>query len=453
MTLHLYNTQTRTKEPFVPLDPGHVRMYVCGPTVYNHIHVGNARPVVVFDLLYRLLQHAYPRVTYVRNITDVDDKIIQAAAGGDIQSLTLAMEEAFQDVSHKLGSLSPTHSPRATQHIDDMVRLIQSLIEKGYAYEAAGHVLFDVAKFKDYGALSGISLEDMKAGARVGVEDYKRSAHDFVLWKPAAQGDVGWESPFGYGRPGWHIECSAMCQAFLGETFDIHGGGIDLAFPHHENERAQSMCGHGTAEMARFWMHNGHVNMGGDKMSKSTGNLVRARDILADEKGEVVRYALLSAQYRQPLEWHDGLLSQARQNMDRFYRALEGMDNDAAITAMPPQAFMNALEDDLNTPQAFAVLHGLVGEIHRADPMSRPPLQASLYAAGRLMGFFHVAPDVWFQSGGEEVDVKEIETLIQKRNEARAARDFATADAVREQLSQQGIVLEDGAQGTTWRKG
>jgi len=456
MSISLYNTLTRSKDAFTPLDTDSVRMYVCGPTVYDYVHIGNAVPAVAFDVLFRLLRHTYgeDHVTYVRNITDVDDKIIERAAesGDDITSLTARTAEAYQRDMAGLNNLAPSVEPRATDHITYMIEMISGLIDKGHAYAAEGHVLFRVASDPDYGVLSRRSLDDMIAGARVEVAPYKEEAGDFVLWKPSDDDTPGWESPWGRGRPGWHIECSAMSKAYLGETFDIHGGGIDLIFPHHENEIAQSACSHGGAPLANVWMHNGFITVEGQKMSKSLGNFFTVHELLEDWPGEVLRYTLIAGNYRQPLDWTQKGVTQARQNLDRLYTALRGLDDVAAAEAAPDDRLVAALGDDLNTPLALSVLHDLAGQANRAeDDAGKARLKGVLLASADLLGLLQMPVADWFQ-GGDDVDAAAIEEMIAQRTEARKNKDFAESDRIRDALAAQGIILEDGPEGTSWKK-
>lgn len=454
MQLFLYNTLTKKKEPFIPLNPGQVGMYVCGPTTYDFAHIGNARPVVVFDVLSRFLRRLYPKVCYVRNITDVDDKINAAATKGgeSIADLTQRMAAAYHEDMKTLGALSPDIEPRATHHIADMIDLITALLDKGYAYEAEGHVLFNIARFPDYGHLSRRNREEMLAGARVEVAPYKKDPGDFVLWKPSDEQTPGWDSPWGFGRPGWHLECSAMSQRYLGPIFDIHGGGQDLIFPHHENEIAQSRCAHGTDIFARYWMHNGHLTIHGDKMSKSLGNFFTVRDLLAHYPGEVIRWGLLSTHYRQPLDWTQNTLDQAKHCLDRLYTALKSCEPVEASEV--DDRVLEALEDDLNIPLAMTYLHDLATHINKTtDPVEQARGRAILKASGVLMGFFQHAPGTWFHQGVSGLTPEEIETQIQARRDARARKDFAESDRIRDALCQQGIILEDGPHGTTWRQG
>ena len=450
--LSLHNSQTRTREVFVPRDPAHVRVYVCGPTVYDRAHLGNARPVVVFDVLVRLLRRLFPRVTYVRNITDVDDKINARAAetGEPIGAITARTTADFHADMAELGALPPDFEPRATGHIAEMIELIGRLIASGHAYEADGHVLFKVASFRDYGHLSGRSPRELLAGARVEVAPYKQDPGDFVLWKPSTPDLPGWDSPWGRGRPGWHIECSAMSWRYLGEDFDIHGGGQDLIFPHHENERAQSLCAFPHSGFARVWMHNGMVLVNGEKMSKSLGNFRTVRDVLALAPGEAIRLLLLKTQYRAALDFTDAALGEARRELDRFYRALERAPATApspGAAAEIPAPVLAALCDDLNTPGALAAMHALADAALAGDAAAA----AGLRAAGAVLGLLGADPAAWFHAGAD--DAGAIEAAIAERLAARKSRDFGRADAIRADLAARGILLEDGPGGTTWRRG
>ena len=466
MTLSLYNSLTRKKSTFVPGDPNRVTLYVCGPTVYNYAHIGNFRPVVVFDVLHRLLRYQYgpENVVFARNITDIDDKIIRAARENNepISGVTQRFAQIYREESSALNCLPPTIEPHATDHIAEMQGLITDLMATGAAYAAEGHVLFDIEACKNYGALSGVNRDEMIAGARVEVAPFKRNPADFVLWKPAKAGEPGWDAPGQWdidepGRPGWHLECSAMIAATLGETIDIHGGGQDLKFPHHENEIAQSECAHG-APLARVWMHNGFVNMGADKMSKSLGNVLLLKDILASWPGEVVRWALLSAHYRQPLDWSDALLEQSRRQLDRFYRVLmeHKPDDSRSDDGDPDPDVLDALNDDLNTPGAVAALHALRERIQTAPSEEKSTLARQLHRSGALFGFFQQDTADWFQGGVEDhsegIDPAAIEALIAERAAAKKARDFTRADAIRDALNADGIQIEDGPKGTTWRR-
>ena len=459
MNLQLTNTLTRKKELFEPLNPANVRMYVCGPTVYNRAHIGNARPVVVFDVLFRLLRELYgaDHVAYARNITDVDDKIIEAAqANGEaIEALTTRTTENFHADMAALNALLPTQEPRATAHIDDMIALIRRLIESGHAYAAEGHVLFSVPSDPAYGKLSGRDREGMVAGARVEVAPFKRDAADFVLWKPAAADEPGWESPWGRGRPGWHIECSAMSHTVLETPFDIHGGGQDLIFPHHENEIAQSECGYGDG-FAQYWLHNGYLTVNGDKMSKSLGNFFTVRDLLEEGwPGEAVRLVLLSGQYRQPLDFSRDKLADARTQLDRLYQALRGADDvPATPNVTAPADVVAALGDDLNTPEALAALHEAAHRLNKAanDAVAASDAKGALLAGGRVLGLLGSDPEIWFKGAESDAEAAEIEDLIAQRQAARKRKDFAAADRIRDELQARGIVLEDTPRGTTWRR-
>ena len=432
MTLRLYNTLSRTKEDFVPLDAKNVRMYVCGPTVYDFAHIGNARPVIVFDVLFRLLRHLYgdAHVTYVRNITDVDDKINARAAeeGVSIREVTERTAKQFHEDVDALGALRPTHEPRATEHIAAMIAMNERLIASGHAYAAEGHVLFDVSSKSDYGKLARRSLDEMIAGARVEVAPYKKNPMDFVLWKPSTPDQPGWESPWGRGRPGWHIECSAMGEALLGETFDIHGGGIDLVFPHHENEIAQSEGAHHGHALARVWMHNGFLQVEGEKMSKSLGNFFTIRDLLKDWPGEVLRFNMLRTHYRQPMDWTMQGLRESWNTLERWYGVAEPI-----ATPSVGDDVLAALCDDLNTPQAIAALHQ-ANDVELAGGLG-------------LLGFSAVQEKIAVKP---PVDAEEIARAIAARNEARKAKNFRESDRIRDELAAKGIVLKDGPGGTTW---
>ena len=477
MSIFLYNTLSRRKEEFTPRDSAsgvpvapsatkaaakdgrsRVTMYVCGPTVYSAPHIGNARPAVVFDVLARLLRSRY-ELTYARNITDVDDKINTAAheAGVDISEIADEFLAAYHADMQALGVVNPDIEPRATAHIDQIIAMISRLIDSGHAYVADGHVLFRVSAFSDYGALSRREQRELLAGARVEVASYKEAPGDFILWKPSTSKLPGWESPWGRGRPGWHIECSAMAAEHLGETIDIHGGGNDLIFPHHENELAQSTCAHDGKLFARFWLHNGFVNVHDTKMSKSLGNIVLVRDLLDEAPGEAIRLALLNAHYRQPLDWSENILTEMKRKLDRLYGALRDIDGWQSVwqSTEPDPAFVAALEDDLNTPRALAVLFELS---HAANDRSAPhevrvQAAACLRASAEWMGLLSVDPEQWFTAGSDaQLDNAAIDQLLDERNAARAQKDFATADRIRDELAAQGISIEDGAGDTRWRR-
>jgi cysteinyl-tRNA synthetase len=461
MSIRLFNTLTRNKEEFQPLDPERVTMYVCGPTVYNYAHIGNARPPVVFDLLNRLLRRHYPQVVYARNITDVDDKIMDAAREQSvpIEQISDFYAEAYRQDMAGLGVTPPDIEPCATGHMGEMIAMIEQLVSEGHAYSSQGHVLFDVSTFPEYGKLSGRSVEDMLAGARVEVAKYKTDPADFILWKPSSADQPGWDSPWGRGRPGWHIECSAMSETHLGDTLDIHGGGNDLKFPHHENERAQSICAHGGKPFARYWVHNGFVTMDKDKMSKSLGNVVTVHELLKQYPGEVLRLVLMSAHYRQPLDWSEEAITQAGNQLDRVYRALDSLSDIelAEDQISTPQGIMEALEDDLNTPKALSVLSRLVSEANNANsPEQRIACKAALLGAGEMLGLLQQSPADWLKgqapdTGAAEMDEATIEEWLAKRSQARADRDFAESDRIRDLLREQGIALDDGPDGTRWR--
>lgn len=465
MPLQLYNSLTRQKEVFTPNDPERVTMYVCGPTVYNYAHIGNARPAVVFDLLYRLLQMHYPNVVYARNITDVDDKIIKAASeqGIDCRVITEKYTKIYRQDMAALNVSSPTVEPKATEHIDEMVNMIAALVDNGHAYAAEGHVLFEVKTFADYGKLSNRNVDDMIAGARVEVAPYKKDPMDFVLWKPSDPDQVGWDSPWGYGRPGWHLECSAMIETHLGDTIDIHGGGHDLQFPHHENEIAQGTCAHGGKTYCNTWLHNGFVNLvnakgDAEKMSKSEGNVLLVHDLIEQYPGEVIRLALLTAQYRQPLDWSDHGLQEARKKLDRLYTALRSVANVPADTTVAlPSKFLAALNDDLNTPEALAECFALAKAINKAESdAEKQTLKSQLQAAGDLLGLLQHDPAEWLQqanNANSRVDAAAVDALIAERETARTNKDWARADEIRDELNAMKIVLEDSVDGVTWRVG
>jgi len=458
LSIRIYNTLTREKQVFEPLDPARVTMYVCGPTVYNYAHIGNARPAVVFDLLHRLLQLHFDRVVYARNITDVDDKINEAAArlGVPISEISAKYTDAYHEDMAAIGVRPPTIEPRATAHIAPMIGMIQRLLEAGCAYEAEGHVLFDIEAFGAYGRLSGRDMREMIAGSRVEIAPFKRNPGDFVLWKPSVDPQPGWDSPWGWGRPGWHLECSVMAEAHLGDTIDIHGGGQDLIFPHHENELAQSVCSHHGKPFARYWMHNGFVTVDKRKMSKSLGNTLVVHDLLKQHPGEVLRYLLLSAHYRQPLDWSEQELERARRTLDRLYGVLRTASDrfgPFSPDARPGGAFLEALRDDLNTPVAIAEFNRVARDLAKAETADEARRAAGeLLADATLIGLLQSAPDAWFGADAADPGSAHIEELVARRNAARASRDFAAADAIRDQLTALGIVLEDAGGMTRWRR-
>ncbi|MCZ6565848.1 MAG: cysteine--tRNA ligase [Gammaproteobacteria bacterium] len=457
MKIHIFNTLTRKKEQFIPADSKRVTMYVCGPTVYSHPHIGNARPAVVFDIFYRLLRHEFENVIYTRNITDVDDKINAAALKENvsIDKISARYTEIYHQDMSKLAVLQPTNEPRVTEHMPQIISMIEQLIKEGNAYEVEGHVLFHVPSYTEYGKLSGRNMKDMIAGARVEVAPYKKDPADFVLWKPSNKDQPSWGSPWGGGRPGWHIECSTMVKQHLGETIDIHGGGQDLVFPHHENERAQSTCVHGGKLFSRYWMHNGFVNVDQEKMSKSIGNVLLVHDLLKQASGESFRLTLLSTHYRSPLDWTDDALNQSRRNLDRLYGALQELQ-DIEVEMSPadvPIEFINALRDDLNTPAAFAVLHKLAKQANtEKDTALRKNIKKQILAAGYMLGLLQQEPATWFRGVGE-VNEDEIDALISARAQAKKDKDFALADQFRDQLTAMNIEIQDRPDGTSgWRK-
>ncbi|MEM6484584.1 MAG: cysteine--tRNA ligase [Pseudomonadota bacterium] len=462
MSLYITNTQSGQKELFEPINADCVRMYVCGPTVYNLAHIGNARPVVVFDTLYRLLKTQFDKVLYGRNITDIDDKIITAARerGVGIDEITSEFTQKYREDVAGLNALTPDLEPHATENIEPMHKLIHALLDRGHAYEADGHVLFDVTSSADYGSLSGRSLDDMMAGARVEVASYKRHPGDFILWKPSSSDEPGWTSPWGRGRPGWHLECSAMIREHLGETIDIHGGGRDLIFPHHENEIAQSCCAYGD-DFVKYWMHNAYVDMDGEKMSKSLGNVRTIRDLLAKYPGEVLRLALLTAHYRSALSFSETLLDQARQTLDTFYTALreaalEETEEEQRIVLGDDEPAYAALCDDLNTPLAISEMHALARSIQKSSANEQRENARRLKACGALMGILQLSPTEWFQNtvaaDEDALSAEHIEAMIAERTAAKADRNFARADEIRDELNAGGVQLEDGPSGTIWRR-
>ncbi|MGA0602526.1 cysteine--tRNA ligase [Caulobacter sp. KR2-114] len=460
MTLRLYDTMAREKRDFVPIDPERVTMYVCGPTVYNFAHIGNARPVVAFDVLFRMLRHLYgeDHVVYAANVTDVDDKINQKAAdeGVPIDVITARYLDAYHADMSELGALPLSAEPRATRTMDAIIEMIGRLVRSNAAYAAEGHVLFNTQAYSEYGKLSGRSMDDMIAGARVDVAPYKQHPADFVLWKPSKPGEPVWDSPFGPGRPGWHIECTAMIEQTLGIPIDIHGGGNDLIFPHHENELAQGICAHGHAHgaeggYARYWLHNGFLNMGSEKMSKSLGNVQLVHDLVTRWPGEALRWALLGSHYRQPLTWTDEVIEQARGTLDYLYGVLRRVEDVPAADTGPGEAFMEAMLDDLNTPKAYAELFALGQALEKAPAKGKAEAKGRLLASANLIGFLHARPEAWFQ-GGVDVALKEkVEALIADRVAARAAKDWPAADRIRDELNALNVEVMDSATGATWR--
>lgn len=468
ISIQFHNTLSGHKEAFEPADPNHVTVYVCGPTVYDYVHIGNGRPAVVFDVLIRLLERQYPKVTYVSNITDIDDKINAAAAKNNesIRELAERFSLAYAEDMATLGVRPPDIVPKATHHIEEIIAMINQLIEQENAYASAGHVLFHVPSDPLYGNLSKRSLEDMIAGARVDVAEYKRDAKDFVLWKPSSDTQPGWDSPWGRGRPGWHIECSAMIKKHLGETIDIHGGGSDLTFPHHENEAAQSRCANQTSDYVRYWLHNGMLTLGSEKMSKSVGNVLTVRGLAQQHSGEVLRYALLSGQYRSSLSWSEELLSQARASLDSLYQCLRENPVAVSLTSSDyaqgsaqddPPSVVEALADDINTPQALAALHELANRLRNATSTEAiAHARAQLLAGGWLLGLLHEDPEHYFTAikttQESSIDNDEIDAKIQARKDARQQGNYQLADDIRDELAAAGIELEDSREGTRWRR-
>lgn len=456
--LKLHNSLTREKQDFEPIDPSHIRIYACGPTVYSYAHIGNARMAVVFDVLANILRTLYPKVTYVSNITDIDDKIIAASqkTGETIDVITNKYADIYNADMKSLGVQAPDIQPRATDHIPHMIAFIEELIKNNHAYAADGHVLFDVPSFPAYGGLSGRNRDEQIAGARVEVASYKKDPADFVLWKPSTDNEPGWDSPWGFGRPGWHIECSAMAAEHLGLPFDIHGGGADLKFPHHENEIAQSCCAHGDEDdlssFAKYWVHNGFVTVNGEKMSKSLGNVTLAHDLVKDHAGETLRLTLLFAHYRQPLDWTEKSIAQSKKTLDRLYQNLRDIaDVKADNTVELSPSVMDALCDDLNTPKAIAALLALAKE---AVETQSPALKAQVIAAGNTLGLLQHNPEEWlgYAVSDDSVDAEKIKNLLQQRTEARANNDYTRSDEIRDELTAMGIAIEDTAEGTLWKK-
>ena len=455
--MFLFNTLKRRKEEFVPIDENNVRLYVCGPTVYDRAHLGNAKTPVIFDVLYRVLRNKYgaDKVTYVSNITDVDDKILNKhkETGKSIREITEQTYQWYIDDMAKLNVLSPNYRPRATEYINEMIEIVKLLLQNGHAYEAQGHVLFDVDSMKNYGFLSGRSMKEMLAGARIEVADYKKNPADFILWKPSDADQPGWDSPWGYGRPGWHLECSAMSSKLLGNSFDIHGGGSDLIFPHHENECAQSLCAFPNESFARYWMHGGMLMVDGVKMSKSLGNFYTVDEILAKYPAEALRLSFLTTHYHQPFNFTFEGLEAAKQNLDKFYNALlrvkdinvdENVGGDVRV--------VEALEDDLNTPLALSYIHDLVNQLNKSEALEEKVKNKTLLVkSAELLGILWLDPEVWFKGEASD-EAKEIEELIKQRATAKKNKDYALADKIRNDLKERGIVLEDTPSGTTWKK-
>ena len=456
MQISLYNTLRRRKEEFTPIDASNVRMYVCGPTVYDRAHLGNAKTPVAFDVLYRLLRYVYgaEHVTYVSNITDVDDKILNKhkETGKSIREITEETYQWYIDDMAKLNVLAPNYRPRATEYIDEMIELVKLLLQNGHAYEAEGHVLFDVDSMPGYGYLSGRSMKEMLAGARIEVADYKKNPADFILWKPSSPDQPGWNSPWGYGRPGWHLECSAMSSKLLGNTFDIHGGGSDLIFPHHENECAQSLCAYPGEKFAKYWVHSGMLMVDGVKMSKSLGNFYLIDEVLEKAPAEALRLLFLSTHYHQPFNFTFDGLNQAKATLDKFYNALLRVKDVETVKAEPDERVVAALADDMNTPLALSYLHELVNILNKASTKEKQKeAKAKLLVSAEMLGILWQDPESWFK-GGNDDEAAMIEAKIAERAAAKKAKDYALADKIREELKAQGIILEDTPQGTTWKK-
>ena len=457
MKISLHNTLLRRKQEFTPIDANNVRMYVCGPTVYDRAHLGNAKTSVVFDVLYRFLCQVYGKehVTYVSNITDVDDKILNKhkETGKSIREITEQTFQWYLDDMKKLNVLDPNYRPRATEYIQEMIELVKLLLQNGHAYEAEGHVLFSVDSMPNYGFLSGRSMKEMLAGARIEVADYKKNPADFILWKPSEPDQPGWDSPWGYGRPGWHLECSAMSSKLLGNDFDIHGGGSDLIFPHHENECAQSTCAFEGSHFAHYWVHAGMLMVDGVKMSKSLGNFHNVDEIISKYPAEALRLLFLTTHYHQPFNFTFAGLEQAKSVLDKFYNALLKTADVAAVPSEPNPKLLEALADDLNTPAALAVLHETAGELNKAETAEdKARLKGEFLAGAGLLGLLYQKPEIWFKGGVNDNEDAEIEAKIQARAEAKKNKDWATADKIRDELKAQGIVLEDSPSGTTWKR-
>ncbi|MFV0627415.1 MAG: cysteine--tRNA ligase [Alphaproteobacteria bacterium] len=457
--IYMHNTLARRKEEFVPIDEKNVRIYVCGPTVYDRAHIGNAKAAVIFDVWFRLLKQVYgsEHVTYVSNITDVDDKILAKAetTGRSIREITDETLEWYLEDTGSLNVQSPNHRPRATEYIQEMIVLIQEIMSQGHAYESDGHVLFDVESMPNYGFLSGRPLKELIAGARIDVAGYKKNPADFILWKPAdkEKGEQGWESPFGYGRPGWHLECSAMSSKLLGNSFDIHGGGNDLIFPHHENECAQSCCAHPHDSYAKYWVHAGMLMVDGVKMSKSLGNFYTVIEVFEKAPAEALRLAFITTHYHQPYNFTFENLDAAKATLDKFYNALLRVKDVELFVAEPDERLVDAMCDDLNTPLALSVIHELVNSLNKAEDFAeQKELKSKLLASAELLGILYQDPEVWFKGTHGDEEGERIEALIQKRINAKKNKDYALADKIRNDLKEEGVLLEDTAQGTTWKK-
>ncbi len=455
--IYLHNTLKQRKDEFTPIDANNVRMYVCGPTVYDRAHLGNAKTSVVFDVLFRLLCQVYGKehVTYVSNITDVDDKILNKhkQTGKSIREITEQTYQWYLEDMEKLNVLAPTYRPRATEYINEMIELVKLLLKNGHAYESAGHVLFDVDSFPAYGSLSGRSMKEMLAGARIEVADYKKNPADFILWKPSEADQPGWNSPWGYGRPGWHLECSAMSSKLLGTDFDIHGGGADLIFPHHENECAQSVCAFEGSHFAHYWVHAGMLMVDGVKMSKSLGNFYNVDEIIGKYPAEALRLLFLTTHYHQPFNFTFAGLEQAKAVLDKFYNALLKVNDIEAEQCAPNAKVVEALADDINTPAALAALHEIATNLNKAETMAeKARLKGEFMASAYLLGLLYQSPEAWFKGDESADEDAEIEAKIKARAEAKKNKDWATADKIRDELKAAGIVLEDSPTGTSWKR-
>tara|TARA_B100000029_G_scaffold105334_1_gene95984 strand:+ start:2834 stop:4204 length:1371 start_codon:yes stop_codon:yes gene_type:complete len=452
MKIRLYNSKSKKKEVFNPINDQNVTMYVCGPTVYGAHHIGNARPAVVFDILAKLLREKFENVTYARNITDIDDKIINAAISENLEIAEISERSTKQYHSDMitLNVDDPDREPYATEHIPEMINFIEDLLRKKNAYESDKHVLFDVTSYNNYGELSGQDPKDMIAGSRVEVQTYKKNPLDFVLWKPSKDDEIGWSSPWGKGRPGWHLECSTMILKMFGETIDIHGGGEDLRFPHHENECAQSFCRNDGKVLANYWLHNGMVQMENSKMSKSLGNILLIKDLIKDIPGEVIRLALISAHYRQPLKWSDKLIDQSKKTLRNMYSFLKEFEDDDLIESGPDKKFLEALSNDLNTPKAISIIHSMFKELKKSP--NDISLRSSFIKSANFLGLLKSKPSEWGSKSNENIDKNMINDLIERRDQARKDKNFEESDHIREQLLSMGITIEDNEDGTVWRK-
>ena len=456
--IKIYNSFSGNKEAFVPINKEHVKIYVCGPTVYNYAHIGNARPAVVFDTFVRFLRSQYAKITHVSNITDIDDKIIAAALEKDlpISQITEKYTDIYNADLNTLGVHAPDFQPKATEFIPEMIELIQVLIDKGHAYEKEGHVLFHVLSFENYGCLSKRNRDEQIAGSRVEVAPFKKDAADFVLWKPSSDVQPGWDSPWGFGRPGWHLECSVMSEKTLGLPFDIHGGGRDLVFPHHENEIAQSCCASGVkndpSSYAKYWMHNGFVTVDGEKMSKSLNNITLIKDLTDSYKGEVIRLTLLSSHYRQGLDWNESIIHQSEKLLDKLYKILADEDiNSTSTTSQLDADILEALADDLNTPKVISILNTLAKKYSQSTGINKKDIAETIKVSGELIGILNEDPAGWFERDSKDLDIELIENLMQQRNQAKLEKDYAKADSIRDDLINLGVEIVDSQDGSSWK--